>query len=156
MEFEVATHIDRPPAFVFKALTALDQVGRDPRSLVPVYEKTTPGPVAPGTKYREVVRMPLGFLWEVTSELTEVVPAERLSMTWAGPGMRGSITYHFRDDGGGCTHLRQCEWLEPLGLLRAASPLIRATFGRALESRIRSIKTGIEAGDFDAIVRPLP
>lgn len=45
MKFEVSAHISRPPAFVFAALTSLNKMRRDPRSVVPVYEKTTPGPV---------------------------------------------------------------------------------------------------------------
>ena len=158
MHFRVETEIAKSPQFVFELLRDIDQEVRDPRSVVPVLEKLTPGPCAVGSRYREVVRVLPFANAEIISEVDWLEPPRVLGyrFTWRllGARMSGTLRYHFEGSPAG-THLVQEQTLVPAGLLRAFSPVIRRMFGARLRRRILEVKRAAEAAS-GAPARPAP
>ncbi|MGH9348390.1 MAG: SRPBCC family protein [Vicinamibacterales bacterium] len=54
--FSTAVYVESPPAVVFEALTNLDAAGQWMPNFVRI-EKLTPGPVGPGSEWRETRKM---------------------------------------------------------------------------------------------------
>ncbi len=144
MRFELSVTIARPPAAVFSFLRDKHLHAREPGSPVVVLEKTTPGEVGIGTRYREVVRMLPGIRGEIRSTVTRCEPGRALEEDFAGAGMRGHLAYEFLAEGGG-TRLVQRQSLELAGWLRPAQPLIRWAFARRLRDRLDGIAAELEA-----------
>lgn len=141
--FELHAVIDRPRADVFAFFRDMDQHAGQEGSVVPVYDKVTPGPTGVGTRYREVVRLfpfPAG---EVISEITRFRPGRELGYTFSGLGMDGDLVYRFEPVEGG-TRVDQRQRLRPRGLLKVARPLIGLCFGWAVRRRLAGIKSLLE------------
>jgi hypothetical protein len=145
MDFELVIQISRPPDTVFAFLRDKDKFPQAEDSPVLLLEKTTPGPHAVGTRYREVVQMLPFFKGEILSEITHYEPGERLGEAWQGAGMKGHLTYLFIPENDG-TKLIQQETVRPQGLLRLVAPLIKWTLGRRLQERLHDVKRILEAG----------
>ncbi len=144
MEFELSVVINRPLEEVFAFFRDIDQYAGQKGTIVPVYDKVTPGSVGVGTQYREVVQvMPL-----VTGEiLTEVVgyePSQRLAYRFVALGMAGELTYCFEAVEEG-TWLVQRQSLWPSGWMKLFSPIIGAMFSRMIARRLASIKSFLES-----------
>ena len=78
VKFEAHAIIHRWLEDVFGLFRDIDQHAGQEGSVVPVYYKTTPGPVGVGTRYREVVRL-LPFLrGEVITAVIGCDPPRRL------------------------------------------------------------------------------
>ncbi len=146
MDFEFVAIIQRPPEVVFAFFRDIDLHPSEPGSLVPVYDKLTPGPAAVGTRYRELVRILPGWHAENISQITRIEPPWALESRFAfGRAMDGTLAYHLQPAGEG-THVRQRQTLRPRGLLKLFSPFIRLAFGKAGAWRLRGIKRLLEAG----------
>ena len=149
MEFEAKAVIHHPPEDVFGFFRDIHQQPRPKGSVVPVYEKITPGPVGVGTRFREIVRL-LPFLkGEVISEVTGYDPPHRLDYRFVAFGkMDGELTYRLEPFGEG-VEVFQRQTLWPRGtLLKVLSPLIGAAFSQAIAHRLKGIKKLLESGDF--------
>jgi uncharacterized protein YndB with AHSA1/START domain len=145
MFFELSVVIARPPSDVFAFLRDKDLYPQEPGSPVLVLEKTTDGPPAVSTRYREVVQMLPFIRGEILSEITRYEPDRRLEERFRGAGMRGYLAYEFEPREGG-TALNQRETLQPLGVLRLAGPLIKRMLYRRLRERLETIKSVLEGG----------
>jgi hypothetical protein len=137
--------IERPPSHVFAFLRDKDLYPQEPGSPVLVLEKTTDGPPAVGTRYREVVQMLPLVRGEIRSEITRYEPDRYLEERFTGAGLQGHLAYEFvpRD---AATELVQRETLQPLGILRLAGPLIERVLYRRLRERLEAIKSILESG----------
>lgn len=147
MHFEVEAFIHRPPEDVFDFFSDLHQQPRRKGSVVPVYDKITPGPVGVGTRFREVIRL-LPFLkGEVISEITGYDPPHSLDYSFVAFGkMDGELTYRLEPVGEG-VRVSQRQTLRPRGtLLRLLGPLIGTAFSRAIDHRLKGIKKLLEGG----------
>lgn len=148
MHFETEAFIHRPPEDVFAFFSDLHHLPRRESSVVPIYDKMTPGPVGVGTRFREVVRL-LPFLkGEVISEITGYDPPHRLDYAFLAFGkMDGELTYLLEPSGGGVRVLQRQTLRLRGGLLKLLSPLVGAAFSRAIAHRLRGIKKVLEDGD---------
>jgi len=149
MLFRVEADIAQPPERVFAFLRDIDQVPRDPASVVPVLEKTSSGPYGVGSTFHEVVRVLPRRTAEIHSEITRFEAPTRLdyAFTWRlGPAeLDGELRYELERARAGVTHLVQTQTLRPRGALRLLAPLIRWTFGRRIARRLRALKAQLEA-----------
>jgi uncharacterized protein YndB with AHSA1/START domain len=145
MYFELSVMIERSPSDVFAFLRDKDLYPQEPGSPVLVLEKTTDGPPAPGTRYREVVQMLPFVRGEILSEITRYEPDRYLEEQFRGAGMQGYLSYEFVLRGNG-TELTQRETAQPLGILRLAGPLIKQMLHRRLRERLETIKLILESG----------
>jgi hypothetical protein len=143
VEFEFTEWIDRPPHEVYGFLRDIEYHAGREGSVVPVYDKITAGPVGVGSRYREVVRVLPFVRWEVTSEITDLEPGQKLAYLFSGVGMRGRLVYEFATEGSG-TRVTQRQVLNPQGALKLCSPLIRPLFSVAGARRLRHIKGVLE------------
>ena len=144
MEFEFTAVIHCPPADVFALFRDVDQYNEFDGSPVPVLDKITDGPVGVGTRYREVVRMMPGVMMTILSEVTGYEPERYLASDWHSNVMAGCLAYTFEPVDGG-TRVVQKMTLEPKGVLRMFSPVIKAMFSRAASRRLVEIKALLEA-----------
>lgn len=148
MEFETKTFINRPQEDVFGFFRDMHRLPRREGSVVPVYDKITPGPVGVGTRIREVVRL-LPFLrGEIISEITEYDPPHRLDYRFVAFGkMDGELTYRLEPSGEGVRVLQR-QTLRPRGtVLKLLSPFIAAMFSWAIDHRLKGIKKLLEDED---------
>jgi uncharacterized protein YndB with AHSA1/START domain len=146
MRFELSVTIARPPAAVFAFMRDKHLHAREPGSPVLVLEKTTPGEVGIGSRYREVVRMLPGIRGEIRSTVTRCEPDRALEEDFGGAGMRGHLAYAFVAEGGG-TRLVQRQSLELAGWLRPLQPFVRRAFARRLRGRLDGIAAALESPD---------
>jgi hypothetical protein len=143
--FEASVTVQRSPADVFGFLRDKDKYPQEEGSPVLVLEKTTPGPAAVGTRYREVVQMLPFYRGEILSEITRFEPGAFLEEDFRGAGMEGHLAYEFRPEGEG-TRLIQRETLHYRGPLRVMEPVIRRMLYRRLKERLEEIKRVMEGG----------
>ena len=150
MEFEFTAVIHCPPADVFALFRDVDQYNAYEGSPVPVLDKVTEGPVGVGTRYREVVRMMPGIrmmhsvMMTIVSEVTGYEPGRYLASDWHSNVMEGHLAYTFEPVEGGTRVIQQMT-LNPKGILRVFSPLIKVMFSRAAGQRLEGIKALLEA-----------
>ena len=143
MDFELDIIIERSPYIVFTFLRDKDTYPQEENSPVLLLEKTTPGPLGVGTRYREIVQMLPFFKGEILSEITHFEPGHRLDEDWQGPCMEGCLTYLFLPENGG-TKLIQRETVNLCGLLWLLSPLIKLTLGAELVVKNGALKHILE------------
>ena len=93
--FELSLMIERPPSDVFAFLRDKDLYPQDPESPVLELKKTTDGPPALGTRYREVIQMLPIVRGEIFSEITRYEPGRYLEEHFEGAGMRGCLATSF-------------------------------------------------------------
>lgn len=144
MEFELSTIIHRPLREVFAFFRDIDQHAGQKGTIVPVYDKITPGPVGVGTRYREVVQvMPL-ITGEILTEVVGYQPDQQLAYRFIALGMAGELTYGFEATEEG-TRVVQRQSLWPSGWMRLFSPMIGAMFSRMIAKRLAGIKGFLES-----------
>ncbi|MDH7487977.1 MAG: SRPBCC family protein [Anaerolineae bacterium] len=144
MEFELSAVINRPLEEVFAFFRDIDQHAGQKGTIVPVYDKVTPGPVGIGTQYREVVQVMPFVTGEILTEVVGYEPGQRLAYRFVALGMAGELTYRFEAVESG-TRLVQRQSLWPSGWMRLFSPLIGATFSRMIARRLAGIKSFLES-----------
>lgn len=143
MEFVLTTIIDRPVAEVYTFFRDVHLVQQEPGSPVLLIEKTTPGEVAVGSQYRELLRMLPFWQGEILSEVTRLEPDRVLAYRWRGPGMSGELEYHFQASQR-ATEVLQRQTVVPGPALRPLGPLIRMSFNQAITRRLVGIKLHLE------------
>jgi len=153
--FELEVTIHRDPSEVFAFLRDKDLYVQKPGSPVLALDKTTAGPPAVGTRYREVVRMAPLVRATVFSEITRFEPPRYLEEVFRGAGMRGHLAYEFVALDGG-TLLVQRETVEATGPLRWFAPALWAKLGPKLRERLDGIKRELDAGAAVQMGRPEP
>ncbi len=144
MNFEFSAVIYCPLADVFALFRDVDQYNEHEGSPVPVLGKITEGPVRVGTRYREVVQMMPFVTMTILSEITEYESERRLASRWWSNVMEGRLAYTFELVDGGVRVIQRMS-LNPKGVLRVFSPLIKVMFSRAGEHRLAWIKAFLEA-----------
>jgi hypothetical protein len=143
MEFELSTVVDRLPAGVFAFLEHMENHPQETGSQVLSVEQLTPGPVAIGTRFREIVQMLPLVRVEMMTEVTRHRPDECLEFTWRGGGMEGVLTYELEPHNG-ATRIRLHETVTPLGPMRLAGAFVRRSFQEMLAKRLDGIKQVLE------------
>ena len=145
MDFELSVIIHRPLEEVFTFFRDMDQHAGQKGTLVPIYDKITPGPISVGTRYREVVRVLPFITGAVWTEIVGFEPGARLAYAFVALGMPGELCYEFEPVATG-TRIVQRQSLHPAGWRRLFSPLIRITFYRMIAWRLMGIKNLLESG----------
>jgi hypothetical protein len=145
MRFDLSVTIARPPAEVFAFLRDKHLHVQEEGSPVLALEKTSPGAVGVGSRYREVVRMLPALQGEIRSTVTRYEPDRALEEDFEGAGMRGHLAYGFvaMDPGPG-THLVQRQTLALAWWLLPLTPLVRRMFRRRLRGRLDAIAELLE------------
>ena len=139
MKFERGITIHCKPEAAFVFLRDKDQFQQEPGSPVLVLEKTTPGPVGVGTRYREVVQMFPFVKGEILSTVQHYEPSRFLEELLRGTGMKGYLAYEFISVNEG-TLLVQRETIQFHGLFGLFSPLMERMLLKAVEDRLEGIK----------------
>jgi hypothetical protein len=144
MNFELSIAINCAPATVFAFLRDIDRHPQKPDSPVLALEKTTPGPVGVGTRYREVVQMLPFVRGEILSEITRYEPSRYLEEDFAGAGMAGHLAYEILPEAQGA-RLIQREVLHAQGLLKPLAPIIGRVLAPRLQARLEAIRALLES-----------
>lgn len=140
------------PETVFAAMTDLESAASWMPNLVRI-ERTGTGPLAAGEGWVETRRM---FGREATEyfDVEEVIPPSRLRLSV--DGTRGSTgqgqycyTFELTPQGEG-THVTLSAEMDGFGrVMRLLSPLMKATFRRALSRDLQALKQYVDAGPTD-------
>jgi len=148
LEFRFTATIARPCQEVFAFLRDIDQHAGQEGTLVPVYDKITPGPVGVGTHYREIVQL-LPFLrGEVITEVTEFEEADYLGYRFVAMGMEGRLAYRLEAVPEG-TYVVQDQSFTPRGFLRLFRVPIRRMFSTMAGQRLKEIKALLEQASLE-------
>jgi uncharacterized protein YndB with AHSA1/START domain len=148
MDFEFTAVIHCPLADVFALFRDVDQYNKPGGSPVPVLDKITEGPVGVRTRYREVVEMMSFVTMTILSEITDYEPERYLASRWWSNVMEGHLAYEFELVDGGVRVVQKMS-LNPKGVLRLFSPLIKVLFSRAAAQRLAGIKALLERAAID-------
>jgi len=144
MEFKLTAIINRPLEEVFAFFRDVDQYAGCKGTIVPVYDKITPGPLGVGTRYREVMQVLPFITGEIQMEVVGFEPSRRLAYRYVALGMEGELTYRFDAVVEGTRPVqRQSLW--PGGLMRLFSPMIGVMFSRMVKRRLVWIKGFLES-----------
>jgi hypothetical protein len=154
MRFLFVETIQAPIEPVFAFLRDIDRVAGQSGTVVPVYEKVSPGPAGVGTRYREVVRLLPGLHREMMSEIVRFSPPRRLGYCFHGLGLTGKLLYVLEPVEGG-TRLVQMQELVPRWPWKLLSPLIGVAFNLMAGRRLPAIKRHLESIRYDPR-EPLP
>jgi len=130
---------------VFAFLCDKDIYPQEPDSPVLILEKTVPGPVGVGTRYREVVQMLPFAKGEIHSEVTRFEPWEFLAESFWGAGMQGHLEYQFLPESDG-TRLIQRETVNLTWFLKPFEFFVRRMLYQRLQWRLDGIKAVLESG----------
>lgn len=146
MDFDLSIEIRRPAADVFAFLADVQRYGdHRPGSLVPIMEKVPAGTTRLGTRWHEVVRLGPFAHMTIWSEVTALDPPRRLGERFHAWWMEGRLEYTIECAGEGST-LRQREYLEPRGPLRALDGVVRRMLRPNLVRRLAGIRDLLESG----------
>jgi hypothetical protein len=145
MLHEFRIQINRAPIEVFQFLCNKDTYEQQKDSPVLSLEKTTTGPLGVGTRYSEVVQMAPLIKSQMLSEITRYEPYSVLEEKWAGGGMKGILTYSFRQVGQG-TELVQHVNIETHWVLRPFNAIISKSYSKAAQYRLEVLKMILETG----------
>ncbi len=143
LNFDFMVDIKRPVADVFAFFRDIERHAGQPGTVVPVYDKITPGPAGIGTRYREVVQIAPLIRGEIITVVTGYEENRRLVYLFSGMGMDGELTYSFESTRLG-TRVTQKQVLRPGGFLRLLAPLIQITFYRMAGRRLNEIRDLLE------------
>lgn len=134
--------IERPVNEVFDHLSDLTRIPEWNWAITST-EKLEPGPVALGSKYRQVRHTPshqVEFL-----EITAFQPGRLLTIHGTLGPFPARVTYALAVDGRSTRVVNTVE-LEPPGPLMAAAPLLRAKVSRSVAENLATLKQLLERG----------
>jgi hypothetical protein len=143
VDYDISVTIRRPPEVVYALLADVQDHATAPGSPVAEMEKIPSGPTAPGTRWREVVRLVPGVAMTMWSTATLVEPPRKLHLSFQGPLMSGVLAYSIDPVEGGC-RLRMVETLTPHGPLRLVAGPMSRMLRRRLVRRFDAIRDGLE------------
>ena len=127
MLVKLSIKINKPPSDPFNFLCDKDKFKQPSNSPVLLLEKTTPGPIGVGTRYREVVQMMPFVKRDFLSEVIRFEPFSVLEEKWKGGGMEGILTYFFNPIPEG-TELIQHVSVKAFGLLKHFDSMMSKTY----------------------------
>jgi hypothetical protein len=132
--------VNLPPNEAFRLFSDLERSGEYSKPVVE-RRKITEGPVNTGTKYNAIDQWP-GKRVQFTVEITEYDEPDLLSARWSEP-MPGGWLARFRQEGDG-TRLSFEASMEPGGILRILSPVLRPWAQRQTRAFLGAFKTWAE------------
>ncbi|MCI0342051.1 MAG: SRPBCC family protein [Planctomycetales bacterium] len=149
MKLELAETFAVPPDAVFRAATDLDRMGEWMQGLVRI-ERLTQGPIAVGSRWREVRKM-FGKEAAEEFEVTHLEPGRRLDLFVDGKkGASGRGEFRFRHDflpDGSGTRLVLSGEITGMGCMGAVfGPLMAGMFRKAIRKDLAALKKRVEAG----------
>ncbi len=141
MEFANTVMIERSAQDVFEFLADFENV---PKWNYAIFEtrKTSPGPVAVGTTYRQIRSVPARS--EERFEVTEFEPGRRLAIRGNLGPFEGTLTYELEPAGGG-TRLTNSADLQARGLAKLAAPLAVGRVREAVAANLEKLKELLES-----------
>ena len=150
VEVSVAIAIDRPPAIVM-AFTS--DPTNDPAWIggIRYVEILSPGPVGAGTIVKRAASF-LGRRINYTTEITELEPGVRLTMTSVAGPFPLTVTYGFEPTTAG-TRMTIRNTGDPKGLFRLTKPLLKAAIRRNVTRDLAVLKSLLETADPPAPIR---
>lgn len=144
MKFVKSVEINASPGIVFDFLARKHEHTRPAGSPVVRLEKTTPGPVGPGTCFVEDVRMVPGVVGSIRSEVTLYEPGHALGERFAGAGLVGEMLYRFEKTPKG-TLLTHEQTMRFIGRYTILNAVLLPFFTIAMRRRLRGIKAVLGA-----------
>jgi uncharacterized protein YndB with AHSA1/START domain len=140
IDFAIERHIARSPAEVFAYAADANKLATWQRNTV---SAEPDGPVAVGTKIREVHKAPGGKLIATVVEVVEYEPDRAFGLRIIeGLPVHGQLTFEPSDGG---TRFCFRVYSQPTGMMRIAQPLMRAMLRRQFEQHCTNLKTVLEA-----------
>ena len=135
--------IDRPIEEVF---TYLSDIDRQPEWVSSLSEstRTSSGPTAPGTTYRQVVKL-LGRRIEANCEITEYEPPTLYAFRGVNGPMHVQMRFTLTPEGQG-TRVTQVVEGESGGFFRLADPILARTMQKQFAADLETLKTMLESG----------
>lgn len=137
--FTNTIHINRPINEVYAYLSDLEHTPQWNWAITKT-TKTTPGPVAVGTQYRQTRNVPESA--NETLEITELEP-DHIEIQGTLAKMPARLSYQLNKIETG-TELANTVNLEPLGPLRLARPVLGPRIKSAVASNLNDLKTRLE------------
>lgn len=144
--FELSERIDRPRDEVFDYFTDLDNA-TDWLPDVTRIEKLTDGPVAVGTRYRELRWTSRGEA-RIEMEVTAIEPPGQYSAAFNQGGYRATFNYTFSPDGGGTRIDMSCV-VRAQGGRSLLAPMISWLMKRQDKHQLRNLKRAMEGEEAD-------
>ncbi len=149
IDFTVGTQIAREPDEVFAYVT-------DPATLASWQTNTvsavkeTEGPMAVGSRIREVHRGPVGREFAELVEVIRYEPGRAFDLhVVEGPPIDAQLTFEPADGG---TRMRFRVHGQPTGMMRLLQPVLRPALKRSFAGYCENLKQVMEAGE--ALNRP--
>jgi hypothetical protein len=140
MEFSNAVTINRSRRDVFAFVSDLENIPKWNYAILET-RKTSPGPVAVGSMYRQVRSLPSRR--EESLEVTEFEPGRRFAVHGDLGPFSGTLSYEFDDDAGS-TRLTNTAHLEGRGVMKLAAPLASARVRDAVAENLQALKAILE------------
>jgi uncharacterized protein YndB with AHSA1/START domain len=140
MDFTNAVTIERPVHEVFAFVADPENVPKWNYAIVET-RKTSEGPVAVGSTYRQVRSLPRKS--EETVRVTELVPDHRFTLRGDLGPFTGTLSYEF-EDLGASTRLTNTASLEGRGVMKLAAPLATGRVRDAVAANLGALKDLLE------------
>lgn len=142
MEFSNVVTIKRSRRDVFEFVSDLENVPKWNYAIVETC-KTSPGPIAVGSTYRQVRSLPSRS--EEALEVSELDPDFSFVVRGDLGPFTGTLTYEFEDVGEG-TRLTNTAHLEGRGLAKLAAPIASGRVREAVATNLQTLKGILERG----------
>jgi uncharacterized protein YndB with AHSA1/START domain len=141
IDFVIERDIVRPPAEVFAYVADASKLATWQTNTV---SAVPDGPMALGTKIREVHRAPGGKRIATVVEVVEYEPDRAFGMRIIeGLPVHGQITCEPRDSD--ATRFRFRVYSQPTGVMRIAQPIMKAMLRRQFDQHCTNLKTVLES-----------
>jgi uncharacterized protein YndB with AHSA1/START domain len=144
MRIELSIEIERPREAVFALLADVERLP-EWQSGTRTARAEPPGPLATGARIVQDVTF-LGHAATTVAEVVRVEPPSRLTLP-VRDGPLPLVADHLLEDLGGRTRLTFRADAEPVGLARAAGPLVRRGAAREMRGWFEGLKRLAEAGE---------
>ncbi|MGB0094510.1 MAG: SRPBCC family protein [Solirubrobacteraceae bacterium] len=141
IDFVIETEIARSPADVFAFVTDATKLATWQTNTVFVVPETA-GPIALGTRIREVHRAPGGKEFAELVEVVEFEPDRLFGMqVIEGQPIHGRITFDPTERG---TRFRFRLYGQPIGIMRLAQPILKPMLKRSFAGFSETLRTVLE------------
>jgi carbon monoxide dehydrogenase subunit G len=142
MQFSNAITIARSPHDVFEFISDLENVPKWNYAIAET-RKASEGPVAVGTRYRQLRSLPNRS--EETLQVTEFEPDRRFAFEGGLGPFKGTLTYELEEIGGR-TRLTNNADLEPRGIAKLAAPIAAGRVRGAVAENLEALRQLLERG----------
>lgn len=138
--FTNTVSIDRPAADIYAYLRDLENVPEWNWAITET-TKTTHGPIAVGTRYRQTRTIPQPA--SETLEITTLNPNVHIEIQGTLAALAARVRYDLTEVDGGTTVANTVN-LEPHGPLRLAGPVLRSRIKKAVAANLNDLKARLE------------